>query len=152
MNTLQRSRPAPVAAPRRLAALRELLRFGTVGTVGTVITIGGANLMRARVWESPITTVLVPTMVATLFSYLANRHWTFRHRDSTGSGREMALFFGLNGVGMLIQALCTGFTFYTLGLHDAVSYNVALLVGLGLASGWRYWSYRKWVFTPAARA
>ncbi|REE99336.1 GtrA family protein [Thermomonospora umbrina] len=151
MNTLQRSRPVPVTA-RRPSFLRELLRFGTVGTLGTVITIGGANLMRGRVWEGPIVTVLLPTMVATLFSYLANRHWTFRHRDSDGSGREMAVFFGLNGVGMLIQALCAGFTFYTLGLRDAVSYNVALLVGLGLASGWRYWSYRKWVFTPAAPA
>ncbi|SEG60050.1 Putative flippase GtrA (transmembrane translocase of bactoprenol-linked glucose) [Thermomonospora echinospora] len=155
MSTLQRSRAAAALAPvarSRLHFVRELLRFGTVGTVGTVITIGGANLMRGRFWESPVTTVLVPTMLATLFSYLANRHWTFRHHDSDGSGREMALFFGLNGIGMLIQACCTAFTFYTLGLHDALSYNLALLVGLALASAWRYWSYKKWIFTRSAPA
>lgn len=149
MSTLQRSRPVPAADPRPHRA-RELLRFGTVGTLGTVISIGGANLMRALLFVSPIATVLIPTMVSTLFSYLANRHWTFRHRHTDGSGREMALFFGLNGVGMLIQALCIAFTHYTLRLGDALSYNVALLVGLGLASAWRYWSYRKWVFRCAA--
>ncbi|ACY98751.1 MULTISPECIES: GtrA family protein [Thermomonospora] len=150
MSTMQRSRGAS-DAPSRLHFLCELLRFGTVGTIGTVITIGGANLLRERLWESPVTTVLIPTMISTLFSYLANRHWTFRHRDSDGSGREMALFFGLNGVGMAIQASCTAFTFYTLHLHDALSYNVALVVGLALASAWRYWSYRRWIFTPAVR-
>ncbi|MBA9006866.1 GtrA family protein [Thermomonospora cellulosilytica] len=149
MSTLQRSRPAVASRPH---PVRELLRFGTVGTIGTVISIGGANLMRVLLFVGPVTTVLIPTMLSTLFSYLANRHWTFRHRHTDGSGREVALFFGLNGVGILIQALCTAFTHYTLGLHDALSYNVALLTGLGLASAWRYWSYKKWVFRRTARA
>ncbi|TNY35749.1 GtrA family protein [Thermomonospora catenispora] len=150
MSTLQRSRPAPATAlrPHRL---RELARFGTVGTLGTVISIGGANLMRALLPVGPVATVLIPTMASTLFSYLANRHWTFRHRHTEGSGREVALFFGLNGAGMLIQASCVAFTHYTLRLNDALSYNVALVTGLGLASAWRYWSYRKWVFRRTAR-
>lgn len=138
------------SAPAYRTFLRELLSFGFVGCVGTLIMIFGANLMRAWLGGSPVTSVVVPTVVSTLTSYLLNRHWTFRHRDSDGSGREVAIFFTLNGVGLLIQVLCTGFTYYTLGLHGGVSYNLGLLAGIGLGSVFRYWSYKKWVFTPAA--
>lgn len=149
---MQRARPVGTVtpAPPYRTFLRELLSFGFVGVVGTVITIFGANLMRAWLGGSPLTSVVVPTLVSTLVSYLANRFWTFRDRDSDGSGREFVIFFALNGVGMLIQVLCTGFTYYTLGLHGGVSYNLSLLAGLGLGSAFRYWSYKKWVFTPAA--
>ncbi|GAA2458709.1 hypothetical protein GCM10010191_93410 [Actinomadura vinacea] len=149
------SDPVPPIAPRRAARpprtfVRELLTFGFVGLLGTVITIGGANVLRHWLGGGPLTSVVVPTVVSTVTSYLLNRHWTFRHRDSDGSGREFVIFFGLNGVGMAIQVLCTGITFYALALRGGLSYNAGLLVGLGLGSAFRYWSYKKWVFTPAA--
>ncbi|QXJ25100.1 GtrA family protein [Actinomadura graeca] len=152
MNTMQRSRPVRTvsSAPAYRTFLRELLSFGFVGFVGTLIMIFGANLMRAWLGGSPVTSVVVPTVVSTLTSYLANRFWTFRHRDSDGSGREVVVFFALNGVGLLIQVLCTGFTYYTLGLHGGVAYNLGLLAGVGLGAAFRYWSYKKWVFTHAA--
>lgn len=150
---MQRSGPA-TAVPTGSAYrpfLSELLSFGFVGTIGTALTVGGANVMRAWLGNSPVTSVLVPTTVATLVSYLANRHWTFRHRDSDGSGREFAVFFGLNTIGMMIQVLCTGFTYYTLGLHGPVAYNMGLLAGVGFGSAFRYWSYKKWVFLQTDR-
>ncbi|MFC0039118.1 GtrA family protein [Actinomadura rayongensis] len=151
MSTLQRSRPVKTVktlSDYRTFA-RELLTFGFVGFLGTVITIGGANVLRHVLGGGPLTSVIVPTVVSTITSYLLNRHWTFRHRDSDGTGREFALFFGLNGVGMVIQVLCTGFTYYVLNLHGSVSYNAALVGGMALGSWFRYWSYRKWIFTPA---
>jgi putative flippase GtrA len=87
------------SAPAYRTFIRELLSFGFVGCVGTLIMIFGANLMRAWLGGSPVTSVVVPTVVSTLSSYLLNRFWTFRHRDSDGSGREVAIFFALNGVG-----------------------------------------------------
>lgn len=151
MSTIQRSRPPESVATVRpgRAFLRELLTFGFVGCVGTLIMVLGANLMRAWLGGSPITSVVVPGIVSTLTSYLANRFWTFRHRDSDGSGREVAVFFTLNGIGILIQVACTGFTHYTLGLQSGIAYNAALLAGVGLGAAWRYWSYKRWVFTLA---
>ncbi|WP_018655009.1 GtrA family protein [Actinomadura flavalba] len=129
---------------------RELASFGFVGFVGTVITIGGANLLRHALTVAPLVSVIVPTVASTVTSYLLNRHWAFRHRDSAGTSREFALFFGLNGVGMAIQVLCTAVTFYVLNLHGGVAYNAALVIGLALGSAFRYWSYRRWVFRPVA--
>ncbi|TDC48998.1 GtrA family protein [Actinomadura sp. KC345] len=152
MSTMQRSRPVKTVetAPAYRTFLGELLSFGFVGVVGTLIMVFGANLMRAWLGGSPITSVVIPTVVSTLASYLLNRFWVFRHRDSDGSGRELAVFFALNGVGLLIQVLCTGFTYYTLGLHGGVGFNAGLLAGVAFGAGFRYWSYKKWVFTPSA--
>ncbi|WP_233510791.1 GtrA family protein [Actinomadura craniellae] len=128
--------------------LRELATFGFVGGIGTLISFLGANLLRTSFDAGPVLATLLSNVISTSVSYLANRHLTFRHRDSAGSGREVAVFFGLNGVGMAIQVCCTAFTHYTLGLEGALAYNLALLAGLGLGAGFRYWSYKKWVFTP----
>ncbi|TDC63983.1 GtrA family protein [Actinomadura sp. GC306] len=148
---MQRTRPVGTveAAPQYRRFLSELLSFGCVGVVGTLIMFVGANVMRAWLGGSPVTSVVIPTVLSTLTSYLLNRHWVFRHRDSDGSGREVAIFFGLNGVGLLIQVVCTGFTYYTLGLHGGVAYNASLVAGVALGAAFRYWSYKKWVFTPA---
>ncbi|MBW8483501.1 GtrA family protein [Actinomadura parmotrematis] len=151
MSTLQRSRPVETVRAARdyRPFVRELLSFGVVGCLGTVITIGGANVLRHLLGGSPLMSVVIPTVASTLTSYLLNRYWTFRDEESAASGREFLIFFGLNGIGMLIQVLCTGFTYYTLGLHGGISYNMGLLGGLALGSAFRYWSYKKWVFSPA---
>ena len=151
VNTMQRARPGKTVAPvpTYRAFLSELLSFGFVGVVGSLIMIFGANLMRAALGGSPVTSVAVPTVVSTIASYLLNRYWVFRHRDSDDSGREVAIFFALNGVGLLIQVLCTGFTYSTLGLHGGIAYNGGLLAGVAFGAAFRYWSYKKWVFTPA---
>ena len=128
---------------------RELASFGLVGGIGTVITFVGANLMDRVFGNSPVTSVVVPMLVSAGVSYLLNRRYTFKHYDSDGSGREVALFFALNMIGIVIQVLCMGLRTYTLSLNGPLSFNVAMVIGNLLGSGFRYWSYRKWVFLPA---
>jgi putative flippase GtrA len=139
---------APAVTPYR-RFLRELVTFGLVGTLGTLITFAGANLIRAWVGDSPLIGIVLPTMTSTLVSYLLNRRWTFKDSGSDGSHREMAIFFALNGVGLIIQTLCMGFRSYSLHLGGALSYNIAMVVGTLLGAAFRYWSYRKWIFIPA---
>ena len=59
------------------------------------------------------------------------------------------MFIALNLIGLLIAEISIGFTYYVLGLHDAIAYNVASVAGTGLATVFRYWSYKKWVFIEA---
>ncbi|QXJ22069.1 GtrA family protein [Actinomadura graeca] len=128
--------------------VRELAKFGSVGAIAFVITVALGNGMHTGLGMGPLTSNGIATVVATTFSYLANRYWTFRHRDRTGLGREYVLFFALNGVGLVITELFIGFTHYVLGLGDAISYNVSLVIGTGVATLFRFWSYKKWVFLP----
>ncbi|WUI00586.1 GtrA family protein [Spirillospora sp. NBC_00431] len=129
--------------------VQELAKFGSVGAIAFVITVAIGNGLHTGLGVGPLTSNGLATIVATTFSYLANRYWTFRHRDRTGLGREYVLFFGLNGVGLVITELFIGFAHYVLGLDGAVSYNAALVVGTGVATLFRFWSYKKWVFLPS---
>ncbi|MBO2452025.1 GtrA family protein [Actinomadura barringtoniae] len=135
---------------RRFAHLvHELAKFGSVGAIAFVITFGLGNGLHTGLGMGPLSSNGIATVVATTFAYVANRYWTFRHRDRTGLGREYVLFFALNGVGLVITEIFIGFTHYVLGLHGALAYNAALIVGTGVATLFRFWSYKKWVFLPA---
>ena len=131
----------------------ELGKFGVVGVLAFVVTDAGTNLLHFRAGQGPLTANVIATVVAMAVSYAGNRYWTFRERQRSGVRREGLLFFLLNVVGLVIQLACLGFATYLLGLHGKLSYNVALVAGIALATLFRYWSYRTWVWQaqpPAA--
>jgi putative flippase GtrA len=62
------------------------------------------------------------------------------------------LFFVFNGIGLLIQLGVVAIVHYGLGLTDTFSYNVANIIGIGIATCFRLYSYRRWVFLMAPDA
>jgi putative flippase GtrA len=137
-------------AYKRFADLvHELAKFGTVGAIAFLIDFGGFNLLLLGLHWGTLTSKVISTTVATTFAYFGNRYWTFRHHEQSGLAREYFLFFMLNGIGLLIGLLCLGFVQYTLELADPISINAANLVGVGLGTLFRFWSYKKWVFLSA---
>jgi putative flippase GtrA len=93
----------------------------------------------------------VATIVATALSFVASRYWTFRHRKRSDARRETVLFFTVNGIGVAISEGCVGLA-SAIGLTGKLSYNLALNGGIALATLFRYWSYRTWVWPAAAAA
>jgi putative flippase GtrA len=137
-------------AYERFAELvHELAKFGTVGAFAFLIDVGGLNLLQYGMDWGTQTSKVLATSVATTFAYFGNRYWTYRHREQSGLTREYFLFFLLNGVALLIGLLILGFTSHTLGLNDPLSINVANLIGIGLGTLFRFFSYKKWVFLAA---
>jgi len=124
--------------------IHEGFRFLIVGGLGTVLTIGGAVALHSL---GKYLAVTIATIVATIFSFLGNRYWTFRHRQGQGATQEGVLFFLLNGVGLLIYYACIWIIQDLMGLQGRVWYTAALVVGTGLGTLFRFWSYRKWVWT-----
>lgn len=134
---------------RRFAMLiHELAAFGTIGILNFFVTIGISDWLHLGLHVGPLTSFGVGTAVATTLSYFANRYWTFRHRDNTGLGREYVLFFVLNGVGLVITWIFIGFTHYILKIHTGLAFNVAQVIGIAVATLFRFWAYKKWVFLP----
>jgi len=129
--------------------IHEVAKFGIVGVVAFLITIGGANALRSGAGLDPLISVTIATVVATVFSFLGNKHWAFRHRKGNGLGRESVLFFVFNGVGLLIQLAFVATARYGLGLKDTFSYNVANILGVMVATLFRLYTYRRWVFLMA---
>ena len=119
-------------------------KFLVVGGVGTVVTFGLANALNGMGKYKAVT---VATIVATIVTFIGNRYWTFRHREGQSNTRDTVMFFILNGVGLLIYYACIWLIQDAAGLKAKIWYNVALVVGTGLGTLFRFWSYRKWVWT-----
>lgn len=131
--------------------IHEAAKFGVVGIVGVFITNGGYALLHNTFGLGPVTSTTIATIVATAVSYVANRYWSFRHRERTTVAREGVIFFILNGIGLLIQDAVVAFNYYILsnGNNKAAEF-IALNVGIALATLFRFWSYRKWVWAEPA--
>jgi putative flippase GtrA len=128
--------------------IHEGAKFLIVGLIG----IGVTNLvfipLHGPLGLGPLTSVTIATIVATVVTFLGNRYWSFRHREGGGTAREGVTFFVLNGVGLLIQYAVLGFSNYALGLTTKVENVIAVNLGIGLGTLFRFWSYRKWVWIP----
>jgi putative flippase GtrA len=150
-----RQRPVSTWGQARLARLfpdgfwrpaSELARFGIVAAFAFLVAGIGTSVLHIQAGLGPRASDLIATAVATAVSYVGNRHWTFRHRQRTSVGREGILFLALNGTGLAIVFACLGLTTDVLSLHGKVAYSIVLVVGTGLGTLFRFWSYRKWVW------
>jgi putative flippase GtrA len=123
--------------------IHEGAKFLVIGAIGAVITFGVANALHPIGKYKAIT---VATILATVITYLGNRYWTFRHRQGKGTTRDSILFFVMNGIGLLIYYACIGLIDLAGLGHNLAWYNVALIVGTGLGTMFRFWSYRRWIW------
>jgi putative flippase GtrA len=129
---------------RRLAP--EALAFGAIGAANTL-------LYMAIVWVAlPIGAVkasVLATIITTTLAYVANRYWTYRHHSRSALRREYTLFFGFNLAGMVIQSGAVAIGKYGFGLNETDDKHLIFgitLVGIGLATVFRFWAYRTFVF------
>jgi putative flippase GtrA len=138
-------------------AWRELAKFGTIGALAFVIDNGGYTLLvfglpgakdGAR-GGSPVMASVVATAVATVFSWLGNRYWTYRHQRRANMGHEFGLFLFVNIIGILITAGSVYLSRNLLGLDSVLSDNTARITGWVVATVFRFLTYRKYVFTAS---
>jgi len=132
----------------------EVAKFGVVGAIGFVVQLGVQNALHSGAGLGPLTAVVIAYVVATIVTFVGNRHWAFKHRKGKGLGQEGVLFILLNVVGIFIQVGIVAFVHYGMHMTDNLSYNVATIVGIGIATLFRLYTYRKFVFLapPASGA
>jgi putative flippase GtrA len=129
------------------ALISQFAKFGVVGAVCTVIDVGLFNVLHFGAGVDPLLSKTLSVAIAATVSYFGNRHWSFRERAHTGFGREYTLFFVLNAVGLGMALACLAITKYALGLTGPLALNLAgNVIGMGAATLFRFWSYRRWVF------
>lgn len=130
--------------------IHEVGKFGLVGLASTIITFLIQNALYGH--TGPTTSVILANAIATVFAYVGNRYWAFKHRKTTNMGRETVLFIFFNVVGTLIQTAFVDTNHYLLHNTDRLSLNIATVIGIVFATLFRLFCYRKFVFndvTPA---
>ncbi|MEW2555691.1 GtrA family protein [Streptomyces zhihengii] len=137
---------------RQLA--REVAKFGAVGGAGLLVNLAVFNLVR-HLTELPVVRASVlATVVAIAFNYVGFRYFTYRDRDKSGRTREMTLFLLFSAAGLVIENGILYAATYGFGWDTPLQSNVFKFLGIGIATLFRFWSYRTWVFRamPAAPA
>ncbi|MEU8786424.1 GtrA family protein [Streptomyces sp. NPDC048637] len=139
----------------RLEALtREVVKFGAVGGAGVVVNFAVFNLVRQLTEVPVVRASIIATVVATGTNYLGYRYFTYRDRDKRGRTKELTLFLLFSAIGLVIE---NGLLYVaTYGFHwdSPLQSNIFKFLGIGVATLFRFWSYRTWVFRtlPAREA
>ncbi len=157
------ARPAdpPVQRSSRLRAaatalIAQLAKFGVVGGVAYVVDVGIFNLLSyvgspPLLGGQPLLAKVVSTAVATVVAWLGNRYWTFRHNRRPERAREFVLYLIMCTIGLLIALSCLWVSHYVLGFTSPLADNIAAnVVGLVAGTTFRFWAYKRFVFTHQA--
>jgi putative flippase GtrA len=136
---------------------REFAKFLVVGGTSWIIDAGLFTLLNHTVLDNKVlTSKIISILVATIFSYVANREWSFRHRGGRELHHEALLFFLVNGLALIINLIPLWFMHYVVGINTNNGYSqfaesasdwiAANVVGTIIAMAFRYWCYRRFVF------
>ncbi|MBY8869689.1 GtrA family protein [Streptomyces sennicomposti] len=152
--------PAPPSAPAEAAAAesgggllrragrvwREIVKFGAVGGAGLLVNLLVFNLVR-HVTDLPVVRAsIIATVVSIVFNYIGFRYFTYRDRDKSGRTKELTLFLLFSAVGLVIENGVLYLATYGFGWDTPLQSNVFKFLGIGIATLFRFWSYRTWVF------
>ncbi len=134
---------------------REIAKFGAVGAIGFVVNLIVFNICVHGFGLAVVRSGVIATAVAIATNYVGNRYWTYRDTDKSRRSRELSLFLLFSGIGLVIENGILALSHYGLGLTSSLADNIAKnVIGLGIGTVFRFWSYRTWVFQslPAREA
>jgi putative flippase GtrA len=126
--------------------VHEIAKFGVVGALGFVVQLGIQNALYPGHGIGAFTSVVIASAIATTVTFVGNRYWAFKHRKGKGIAHEAAMFIVFNVAGILIQAGIVEFGVHELHHSDRLSYNVFTIIGIIIATLFRLFCYRRFVF------
>lgn len=137
----------------------QVIKVGIIGVVNTVVSIAlfrlflalfGGEAERVSGWDVRLfSATALAFALTTLLSYVLNRKWTFALDAATGTGRETAKFFAINGIALaLTQVIVLGANAIWGPLSDTAA-TVAYVFAAGLIILPKFAGYRDVVFRKA---
>ncbi|MFD7614321.1 GtrA family protein [Streptomyces sp. NPDC059828] len=133
---------------------REVAKFGAVGAMGLLVNMAVFNLLRHTTEIPVVRASLLATFIAILFNYVGFRYFTYRDREKSGRTKELTLFLLFSAAGAVIENGILYTATYGFGWDGQLQSNFFKFFGIGVATLFRFWSYRTWVFRalPAREA
>jgi putative flippase GtrA len=135
--------------------VRYALKFGVVGLAGYAIDVGVFNMLRLGTfgddtWYSgPLGAKVISVTLSTLATWFGNRYWTFREHRRKNFLLELFEFSVIAVLGLGISLGCLYVSHYLLGYNNLLADNISgNVIGLVLATAFRFLLYRYWVFAP----
>lgn len=147
----------------KLAHVRQELRthvrrgsaFLIVGVGGAVVDLAVFNGLvywqgSGPMSDHPVTAKAIAVLIATVATYFGNALLTYSDQPNHLTTRRVVAYAAINVGAIGLQTACLFVSRYVLGLDGVVADNVSgSVIGLVLASVFRYLAYGRWVFTEA---
>lgn len=146
--------PAPgwlvrlVRRPRSRPA-NELVRFALTGLTAFAADVLVFNLALLGLRTSPLAAKALSSVVAIAVAFVGSRYYTWPDGPTMGTWRAVATFVAISVAAALVQATCLWASHHLLRLTSPWADNIsANVIGMGLATGLRFWAFRRFVFPP----
>lgn len=135
----------------------EGLKFCLVGGLGAILQFLIQDTLHFKLGVEALTAEACGITAGIIVTFIGNRHWTYadRRNHSKQFFRETAQFLFWCLLGLAIQLGLQSIAIYGLGFKSGLAYNVVTAFGIGVATVFRFWAYRTFVFTavqPSAEA
>lgn len=126
----------------------EIIRFLIVGGMNYIVDVSIFNLLRATILAAqPVSAKVISVIIATLFSWIMNRSWTFKKRNKRPLLHEFIGFMAINALGLLPPIICLWISHYFMQLTSQLADNIsANIIGVALGTLLRYVGYSQIVF------
>lgn len=127
--------------------MAELRRFGMTGVAAYLVDVAVFNVWLLGLGTGPVTAKVVSSVAAITTAFAGSRWYTWRDRPLRNPIRQYVLFTVLSVVGAGIQIATIVAANELFGLTGPVADNISgNVVGMGLATAFRFWSFRTFVF------
>lgn len=132
--------------------IKEVLKFGIVGGMAFIVNASVTWVLMSTWFQDDGhgKAKFIAGVIATIFSWIVNRLWTFREKRQENKWREAVQFAVVNLIGIAVESGCVLFTFHVLGMTSReASFVSGTIVGTVLGTIVRYFAYRFWVYGNA---
>ncbi|HEV3379519.1 MAG TPA: GtrA family protein [Trebonia sp.] len=136
----------------RFAAIgAEGLKFCVVGGFGALLQFLIEDTLHLKMGMGALTAETWGIIAGIILTFFGNRYWTYADKRSHGKEffRETWQFFLWAVIGWVIQEGLLAAVTYGIGWKGVLAYNAATAFGIGVATVFRFWAYRTFVFTGA---
>jgi putative flippase GtrA len=123
-----------------------MAKFATVGGAGIAVNFLVFNLLRHATSFPVVRASIIATAVSIVFNYIGLRYFAYRSRDKSRRPREMGLFLLFSLIGLVIENGILFLATYGFDWDSPLQSNLFKFIGIGIATLFRFWAYRSWVF------
>ncbi len=129
----------------------EVTRFAVTGLAAYLTDVAVFNALLLGAGLPSAWSKVISSAAAIGVAFAGSRHYTWRDRRTDSPWREYALFVLFSVLAAGIQLTCLVVSREVFGLRSALADNVsANILGMGLATAFRFWTFRSFVFPGRA--
>ena len=150
-NRYRRDVLSPDAEPQGTGTTGEVVRFAVIGLAAYLTDVAVFNVLLLGANLPSVTSKVLSSAAAIAVAFIGSRHYTWRARRSNAPWREYGLFVLFSVLAAGIQLACLLISHEALKLQSPLADNVsANVIGMGLATLFRFWTFRTYVFPVRA--